>query len=1084
MGVVTKLRQNNKDNLIASTAYAICETAAATATKVATIQGNHEFHLIPGVTIHVKFTYSNTASNPTLNVNSTGAIPIMRYGTTAVTTSVQGSWADGAIITLTYDGASWVLNDKNETYVGTSGYAHAEGYSTTASANNSHAEGYNTTASGYASHAEGGCTIASGNNSHAEGGYIPLGDTNVIYTTASGASSHAEGFGTIANHKSQHVFGEYNVADTNAEEYTEKGDYIEIVGNGTADDARSNARTLDWSGNEALSGTIEATDFGTTLQGKVDDRADDRIDANVAVLEATPGAICSFNDAAPGVNLKSLIVEINATQSGSGDPSPNNIRPIIGVSECNVVNGSSINIWDEQWEQGGYDNNGEKTTVSVIRNKNLIPVRPNTTYYFYRGFASGIVRRVFWDENMNCIYSQTGLSVNTTFTTPNNAVWFGFNTDTNYGTTYRNDISINNPPSETGYNAHTGGAYTGNTYTIALGDTYYGGSLDVTNGVLTVTWKSVDMDSLNYVKGNRNTDNTGYIYRTQITDMAKSNDDAICEIYAFQTSGTFVWESIHQYMYGINGNAVIFVDDYANANDFKAAVNGKLFVYPLATPFTIQLTPTQIEQLLGTNNVFADCGDITECIYYKNSQAIQTIDTLSKQNSGVRSVTVNDKYLQVDTYGVKTDLVVPYSDTTGGVIRATMESTSTATAFVLTAPNITSLYDGLTIVAKNTVIASASGCTISLNGLDAKGIWLSQSNSACTSHWAKNVTYIFIYDATNERWELQQGRDTDSTDIQTIRMYYTYFTAGTHGLMNRGLLAKLRDSDTYSSFTITSGKGNKTYNTTDSFDLSKIYFFSGTTDIAAGATSGANTINLSYSLADLRYTLNGVTTSATTSVLEAKKPLYLLFDKDCKLCSPYFTQDIYNLDFDDAGDWGVEYAVLLGIVYDSYRMDLLMVNPIYRVYYREWYIDPTYGDTHLIPTFKPDYCSSIEENKLVWTNSNPHASATITGTTTTVTSEYLPLYSKIRIDFFPVFAMYAATPFYVDIPKNVNDSQAVIAFFNYAAKNGLRQLTITKLSDTSFEIEWSDGGRYDTYGTNTPTVADTWGIPYKIYLCN
>lgn len=433
-----------------------------------------------------------------------------------------------------------------------------------------------------------------------------------------------------------------------------------------------------------------------------------------------------------------------------------------------------------------------------------------------------------------------------------------------------------------------------------------------------------------------------------------------------------------------------------------------------------------------------------------------------------------------DSAGTTHDL---YSKTTGGVIRATMESTSTAKAFVLTAPNITSLYDGLTIVAKNTVVASVSGCTISLNGLDAKGIWLSQSNSACTTHWAKNATYIFVYDATNERWELQQGRDTDNNDFTTLRSYYTRFKAAYGGIRLNSLVAKLRDSDTYSSFTITSGTSTKTYNEVNAFDLSKIYYHA-STNIAEGSYTNNNTTTNAVSLVDMRYTLNGVTTSTSTSVLKAQKPVYLLFDKDCKLCSPYFTQDIYNLDFDDASYWSVEYAVLIGIMHDCYRADLLVVNPLYKVYSREWYTDPTYGDVHLVPKFKPEYCSSIEENKLVWTNSNPHASMTISGTTTTITSDDLPLYSRVRIDFFPVYAMYAAVPFYVDIPKSVNGSQAVIAFFNYAAKNGLRQLTITKLSDTSFKIDWSDGGRYDTYGTNTPTVADAWGIPYKIYLCN
>lgn len=73
---------------------------------------------------------------------------------------------------------------------------------------------------------------------------------------ASGRYSHAQGNGTIANHRSAHTFGEFNVADPNASLGIDRGGYAEIVGNGTSDTARSNARTLDWSGNERLAGDV------------------------------------------------------------------------------------------------------------------------------------------------------------------------------------------------------------------------------------------------------------------------------------------------------------------------------------------------------------------------------------------------------------------------------------------------------------------------------------------------------------------------------------------------------------------------------------------------------------------------------------------------------------------------------------------------------------------------------------------------------------------------------------------------------------------------------------------------------------
>ena len=139
-------------------------------------------------------------------------------------------------------------------YIIASGYAsHAEGDNTEANGASSHAEGNNTTASGRASHAEGNGVEASGVSSHAEG-MMTISSGGVSHaegrsTVSSGIVSHAEGDFTIASSDYQHVQGKYNVADTSNK-------YAHIVGNGTANDARSNAHTLDWNGNAWYQGKL------------------------------------------------------------------------------------------------------------------------------------------------------------------------------------------------------------------------------------------------------------------------------------------------------------------------------------------------------------------------------------------------------------------------------------------------------------------------------------------------------------------------------------------------------------------------------------------------------------------------------------------------------------------------------------------------------------------------------------------------------------------------------------------------------------------------------------------------------------
>lgn len=140
---------------------------------------------------------------------------------------------------------------------------HVEGYGCTATGYWSHAEGEMTTVSSYASHAEGSyCTMpdgtkrystASGYASHTEGGGCHTTGTAAhaegIATTAAGSCSHTEGRYTTANGNNQHVEGCANIEDT-------ANKYIHIAGNGVDPSNRSNAHTLDWSGNVWYSGDV------------------------------------------------------------------------------------------------------------------------------------------------------------------------------------------------------------------------------------------------------------------------------------------------------------------------------------------------------------------------------------------------------------------------------------------------------------------------------------------------------------------------------------------------------------------------------------------------------------------------------------------------------------------------------------------------------------------------------------------------------------------------------------------------------------------------------------------------------------
>ena len=92
--------------------YAECSTAAATVAKTVSVTG---FNLVTGACVKVKFTVTNTAANPTLNVSSTGAKAIMYRGT-AISASILSA---NRVYEFVYDGTDWELLgdlDSNTTY--------------------------------------------------------------------------------------------------------------------------------------------------------------------------------------------------------------------------------------------------------------------------------------------------------------------------------------------------------------------------------------------------------------------------------------------------------------------------------------------------------------------------------------------------------------------------------------------------------------------------------------------------------------------------------------------------------------------------------------------------------------------------------------------------------------------------------------------------------------------------------------------------------------------------------------------------------------------------------------------------------
>ena len=148
------------------------------------------------------------------------------------------------------------------------------------------------------------------------------------------------------------------------------------------------------------------------------------------------------------------------------------------------------------------------------------------------------------------------------------------------------------------------------TYTADLPQTVYGGTVDLVSGVVTVNYININPTSvygvylhsgsgLYYVLVNNNidskSDNDGFLASNI---FVKSSSVAIGNCY-ITASG----------MYLIAVLADQTITTRAQANNWFAN-NNVQFVYELATPRAIQLTPQEIQTLVGTNNVWSEDGDV------------------------------------------------------------------------------------------------------------------------------------------------------------------------------------------------------------------------------------------------------------------------------------------------------------------------------------------------------------------------------------------------------------------------------------------------------------------------------------------
>lgn len=153
---------------------------------------------------------------------------------------------------------------------------------------------------------------------------------------------------------------------------------------------------------------------------------------------------------------------------------------------------------------------------------------------------------------------------------------------------------------------------------IPLGQTVYGGTLDVVRGVLTVEWVSVDMGTLTYQLHSNTSVRQGWqiVGYNSFAAPALSTDDTIHAISSEFKSLSYnaTWPPYIIAPQNNNGSGAVVTfpsSAYSTGSDVATALEGVQLVYELATAIEISLTPQQINTIVGSwNYVWCDTGKI------------------------------------------------------------------------------------------------------------------------------------------------------------------------------------------------------------------------------------------------------------------------------------------------------------------------------------------------------------------------------------------------------------------------------------------------------------------------------------------
>lgn len=364
---------------------------------------------------------------------------------------------------------------------------------------------------------------------------------------------------------------------------------------------------------------------GEMLQAQGDISALETLVDSIFPIDTESGNPAVITDAFGG-SCKSLKLTLEPIQSGSGTPSPQNVRPISGRTQSvlrryNVYNIFSPLSFTSESISGvtvTYEGNGTyrvkgTSTSSTDFSFTTIPIDPFIIY-------GGDNREIKFNNTADMpnvrlfFYEEDGTSIDSWNLAPADRYYEAY-------VGMRNKrigrflISIGgalyNTPLDFTFKVEIMDNTDKSSITRTYGTTIYGGSDDVTGEGATSEVALVDMASLEWTYRSDiqvfQCANVGVVFST---DASKQN---LCSCYDYNgvvASGALAFANGKFSIY--SGGTYLWVCDtnYNDADVFKASLTGQKIALYLATPTSIPLTAQNITLLHGDNVLTTDADSI------------------------------------------------------------------------------------------------------------------------------------------------------------------------------------------------------------------------------------------------------------------------------------------------------------------------------------------------------------------------------------------------------------------------------------------------------------------------------------------